>query len=67
MTIDWLAFVTVVVVALVGALGIVGLFALGLRVGDSEAVGRRIAAVALYVLCAGVVLFGIWLIVPFFH
>ena len=67
MTIDWLAFVTVVAVALVGALAIVGLFSLGLRVGDYEVVGRRIAAVALYVLCSGVVLFGIWLIVPFFH
>jgi hypothetical protein len=66
-TIDWLAFVTVVAVALVGALAIVGLFSLGLRVGDSEVVGRRIAAVALYVLCAAIVLFGIWLIVPFFH
>ncbi len=67
MTIDWLAFVTVVVVALVGACGIVTLFSLGLRIGDSEVMGRRIAAVALYVVCAGVVLFGIWLIVPFFH
>ena len=67
MTINWLAFVTVVVVSLVGALGIVGLFSLGLRVGDSESTGRRVVAVALYVLCAGVVLFGIWLIVPFFH
>lgn len=67
MTIDWLAFVTVVVVALVGALAIVGLFSLGLRVGDSEVVGRRLAAIALYVLCGAIVLFGIWLIVPFFH
>jgi hypothetical protein len=66
-TIDWLAFVTVVAVALVGACSIVGLFSLGLRVGDSEVPARRVAAVALYVLCAAIALFGIWLIVPFFH
>jgi len=66
-TINWLAFVTVVVVALIGACGIVGLFSLGLRVGDSEVPVRRVAAVALYVLCGAIVLFGIWLIVPFFH
>jgi hypothetical protein len=66
-TIDWIAFVTVVVVALVGACGIVTLFSLGLRVGDSDLAWRRVLAVALYVLCAGVALFGIWLIVPFFH
>jgi hypothetical protein len=67
MTIDWLAFVTVVVVALVGACGIVALFSLGLRVGDSDVTWRRVIAVALYVLCGAIVLFGIWLIVPFFH
>lgn len=67
MTIDWLAFVTVVVVALVGACGIVTLFSLGLRVGDSEVTWRRALSVALYVLCGAIVLFGIWLIVPFFH
>jgi hypothetical protein len=66
-TIDWLAFVTVVAVALVGACSIVALFSLGLRVGDSEVPARRVAAVALYVLCAAIALFGIWLIVPFFH
>lgn len=67
MTIDWLAFVTVVVVALVGACAIVALFSLGLRVGDSELTWRRVLSVALYVLCGAIVLFGIWLIVPFFH
>ena len=67
MTIDWLAFVTVVVVALVGACAIVTLFSLGLRVGDSELTWRRVLSVALYVLCGAIVLFGIWLIVPFFH
>ena len=67
MTIDWIAFVTVVAVALVGACTIVALFSLGLRVGDSESTWRRVLAVALYVLCGAIVLFGIWLIVPFFH
>ena len=67
MTIDWIAFVTVVVVALVGACGIVTLFSLGLRVGDSDLTWRRVLAVGLYVLCGAIALFGIWLIVPFFH
>ena len=67
MTIDWLAFVTVVVVALVGACAIVALFSLGLRIGDSAAGWRRVLAVALYVLCGAIALFGIWLIVPAFH
>ncbi len=67
MTIDWLAFVTVVVVALVGACAIVGLFSLGLRIGDSDLAWRRVLAVVLYVLCGAIALFGIWLIVPFFH
>lgn len=67
MTINWLAFVTVVLTSLVAACGVVTLFALALRIGDSEVTARRVAAVALYVVCAAVVLFGIWLIVPFFH
>lgn len=67
MTINWLAFVTVVVTSLVAACGIVALFSFALRIGDSEVPVRRVAAVVLYVLCAAVVLFGIYLIVPFFH
>ena len=67
MTINWLAFVTVVLTSLVAACGVVTLFSLALRIGDSEVVARRVAAVALYAVCVAVVLFGIYLIVPFFH
>lgn len=67
MTIDWLAFVTVVAASLLGACGVVLVFSLALRLGDGEAVWRRPASIALYALSGAIVLFGIWLIVPFFH
>lgn len=67
MTIDWMAFVTVVVAALVSACLLVGLFALALRVGDGDAPWRRWAAIALYAVCVFVVAFGIFLIVPALH
>lgn len=66
-TIDWVAFVTVVVAALVAACGVVTVFSLALRLGDGEAAWRRPISVALYVVCVGIVLFGIYLIVPVFH
>ena len=65
--IDWMAFVTVVVAALVAACLLVTLFSLALRVGDSEKTGRRFGSVALYAACGFVVLFGIFLIVPALH
>ena len=65
--IDWMAFVTVVIAAGVAASLLVTLFSLALRVGDSESRGRRFASVALYAVCAFVVLFGIFLIVPALH
>ena len=67
MTLNWMAFVTVVVVALVSACGVVTLFSLALRLGDGSAPWRRPVAVALYVICGLIVLFGIYLIVPGFH
>jgi uncharacterized membrane protein YidH (DUF202 family) len=65
--IDWMAFVTVVVAALVAAGVLVTVFSLALRVGDSEVPARRVASVALFAVCAFVVLFGIFLIVPALH
>ena len=65
--IDWMAFVTVVVAAGVAASLLVTLFSLALRIGDNERPVRRIVAVALYAVCAFVVLFGIFLIVPALH
>jgi hypothetical protein len=67
MTIDWLAFVVVAATSLVAACALVVLFSLALRVGDSEVPVRRAASFAIYLLCVAVVLFGIYLIVPFFH
>ena len=67
MNIDWLAFVVVVGVALVSACGVVAIFSLALRLGDGTAAWRRPVAIALYVVCAAIALFGIYLIVPGFH
>ncbi|HEY4153351.1 MAG TPA: hypothetical protein VGM38_08515 [Pseudolysinimonas sp.] len=67
MTIDWSAFLTVVVGSLISACLLVTLFSLGLRLNDGAAVWRRPVSVALFVVCAAVVAFGIYLIVPFFH
>lgn len=63
--IDWWAFLTVVVASLVSAGLLVTLFSLGLRLGDGEARWHRIVAGALYTVCAGVVVVGIFLIVPY--
>ena len=65
--IDWSAFPLVVAAALVAACVLVTLFATALRVGDSPEPRRRIASVALFVLCGVAVLFGIYLIVPALH
>ena len=67
MTIDWLAFVVVVVAALVAACIVITLFSTALRVGDGEAAWRRPVSIALYVVCALVVIFGLYLIIPALH
>jgi hypothetical protein len=67
MTIDWLAFLTVVVASLVSACLLVTLFSVGLRLSDGTAPWRRPVSVALFVVCGLVVVFGIYLIVPFLH
>lgn len=67
MTIDWMAFLTVVIAAAVSAGLLVTLFALALRIGDSPRILRRIASLGLWGLCVLVVLFGIFLIVPALH
>ncbi|MCU1409958.1 MAG: hypothetical protein JWR04_665 [Rhodoglobus sp.] len=65
--IDWSTFPLVVGVALVAACVLVTLFSLALRVGDGTESWRRPASVGLFVLCALVVAFGIYLIVPALH
>ncbi|HXR45004.1 MAG TPA: hypothetical protein VN759_09375 [Pseudolysinimonas sp.] len=67
MTIDWIAFATVVVVTLVAAAILVTLFSVGLRLNDGVQRWRRPVAVAIFVVWGALVLFGIWLIVPAMH
>jgi hypothetical protein len=66
-TIDWMAFLTVVVGSLVAACLLVTLFSVGLRLNDGTAAWRRPVSVVVFVLCAVVVAIGIYLIVPFLH
>jgi hypothetical protein len=66
-SINWLAFVTVVVSALVAAAALMTLFAVGLRVNDGPERWRRPVAVLMFVLCGALVLAGIWLVVPVLH
>ncbi len=66
MTIDWMAFVTVVVSTIIAACLLVTVFAWALRLGDGEG-PRRLVAVALYGVCVFIVAFGIFLIVPALH
>ena len=67
MSIDWSAFVKVIIAALVAAGLLVTLFSLALRVGDAPGILRRIGSLVLWGLCVLVVLFGIFLIVPALH
>lgn len=67
MTINWFAFVVVVVASLVAACGVVTVFSLALRLGDGEARWRRPVAAVLYAVCGMIVVAGIYLIVPFFR
>ncbi len=67
MTIDWGAFLTVVLGSLVSACLLVTLFSLGLRLNDGTAPWRRPVSVVVFVVCAAVVVFGIYLIVPILH
>jgi hypothetical protein len=65
--IDWMAFVTVAISALVAAGLLVTVFSLALRIGDGTGAVRRFGAIALYAVCVFIVLFGIFLIVPALH
>lgn len=67
MTIAWLDFLIVVVASMSAAAVVVTTFALGLRLSDGPAGWRRPVSIALFVLCGGAVLFGVYLIVPALH
>lgn len=72
--IDWAAFVVVAVATIVGAGSIVLFFSLGIRLGSEardpervrgQAVLRAVSAVS-YALAGAVVLYGVYLIIPYF-
>ena len=70
--IDWSAFALVAVVALVAAAALVTLYASGLRLMAWSQSGslmrtKRLGAIACFVACGALVLFGIYLIVPGLH
>lgn len=65
--IDWGSFAIVVIAASVSACLLVTIFSLALRLSDGTAPWRRPVSIGLFVLCALVVLFGIYLIVPALH
>jgi hypothetical protein len=65
-TINWLAFLTVVLASLASACAVVILFALALRLGGGDAAWRRPVSVALYVVCGLIVAFGVAIIVGVF-
>ncbi len=75
--IEWGSFVLVAVVSLVAASALVTVASLGIRLyehgrqarEEQQGSGRVVMAVAriLFGLCALIVLFGVYLIVPVFH
>ena len=67
MTIDWAAFLVVVLVTLLGACGLVALYSLGLRLVDSAKGFRHTAGVGCFVLCGLAVAYAIYLIIPALH
>ncbi|HXD60645.1 MAG TPA: hypothetical protein VN619_01830 [Lacisediminihabitans sp.] len=62
--IEWGNFLAVLIVTVVGACGIVLLFALGLRLLAAESRWRRPLGVTCFVVCALLILYGIYLIIP---
>jgi len=65
--IDWPAFFVVLVATLVGASLVVTLYSLGLRLVDHAAGWQRPVGIACFVACALVVLYGVYLVIPYFH
>ena len=80
MTIDWMSLLTVAAVTVFGAALIVTIMAASTRLLDrahiielsgqtaaGSATGFRIGGYALLVVVGVIALFGIWVIVPYFH
>ena len=62
--IEWQNFLIVLVVSIVGACGVVFLFALGLRLVAADGKGQRPLGVTSFTLCALLIVYGIYLIIP---
>lgn len=67
MTIEWGNFLIVLIVSIVGACGIVVLFALGVRLTAGERRWQKPVGVSCFVLCALLIVYGIYLIIPALH
>ncbi|MFI5085527.1 MAG: hypothetical protein ACHP7K_06305 [Actinomycetales bacterium] len=72
--IDWQAFISVAITTLVASMLVVTLYSAGVRLYAVSADKQsprpgtaRSAAYACFVVCGAAVLFGIYLIIPFFH
>jgi hypothetical protein len=65
--IDWPAFVVVLFATLVSACLVVTFYSVGLRLLDAGHGWRRPAGIACFVICALVVLYGVYLVIPYFH
>jgi len=69
--IDWSAFFVVLVATVVAASAVVTLYSLGLRLvdrsGDRPVAWKRPLGIACFVACGLVVLYGVYLVIPYFH
>jgi hypothetical protein len=65
--IDWAAFFVVLVATLVGASVVVTLYSFGLRLVDRSTGLRRGAGIACFAASALVILYGVYLVIPYFH
>jgi len=65
--IDWPAFFVVLVSTLVSACLVVTFYSVGLRLFDTGHGWRRPAGIACFTICALVVLYGVYLVIPYFH
>jgi hypothetical protein len=67
MSVDWAAFLVVLAAALISACSVVTLYSVGLRLVEADRGWRHTAGIACFVVCAAVILFGIYLVIPLFH
>jgi hypothetical protein len=65
--IDWISFFVVLAASIAAACGVVALYSFGLRLVDGAVGIRRAAGVACFVLCALLIVYGVYLVIPLFH